>query len=398
MDQSYSDSKTNEILQIITNVARRSLNMDISFVGIFENGRRSIKAVSKNLSANSDIKENDSQELNKTYCHNIANGNLPIFIKDTDDNEVTKNLNVTRDLNIGAYIGVPISSSKGHIYGTLCCFNNQPLSIDENYNHKILESLAHTAGLLLDLAEETQEKTESSRLRIEAALRNNTIKIVFQPIYDVGKDRVVGYECLSRFDNPEEMSTHDWFEQARACRLDIDLELAAFLKAISYLPLFPLDQYLSINLSPNSIYNKHSMDIITGLDLSRIVIEITEHERIKSYDAFKLALVSLREKGAKIAIDDAGAGYASLKHILEIDADKIKLDISLIRDINSDKKRRALARALVAFANEIGTEVLAEGVETKEEMTTLVGMGVSNLQGYYIGRPEKFELISKQQL
>ncbi|MDI5886123.1 EAL domain-containing protein [Cobetia amphilecti] len=395
MDYLSDDSKSNDILKVIANVARRSLGTDVSFVGMFKDGNRLIKAVSKNLSSDSAISENDSAESNNTYCYNITNGSLPNFIEDTNSNEITKNLSVTKDLNIGSYIGLPITSSTGHVYGTLCCFNNRPLSISKNYDHKVLESLAHTAGLLLDLSKETQNTISSNRIRIESALINNAINILFQPIYDVEKDKVVGYECLSRFDNPSEIPTYEWFKQARECKLDTELELAAFLKAISFLNLFPSDQYLSINLSPNSIYNKQSMAIITGFDLSRIVIEITEHERVKSYDAFKLALLDLRKKGAKIAIDDAGAGYASLKHILEIDADKIKLDISLIRDIDSDKKRRALARALIAFANEIGTEVLAEGVETKDEMMTLVGMGVSYVQGYYIGRPVKFESIFK---
>jgi len=238
-------------------------------------------------------------------------------------------------------------------------------------------------------------EVDLKRSRIEKVIEENAISIVFQPIYDIRNNEIIGYECLSRFEYVEGMTTHDWFEQARECKLDIELELTAFLEAIRYLPSIPDNQYLSINLSPNSIYDESSIKAIANFDLSRIVIEITEHERIKNYEKFNNALIILRQKGARIAIDDAGAGYASLKHILEIEADKIKLDISLIRDIHRDKKRRALASALVTFAHEIGTKVLAEGVESEEEMRTLIRMGVTTMQGYYIGRPQPFESITK---
>ena len=116
-------------------------------------------------------------------------------------------------------------------------------------------------------------------------------------------------------------------------------------------------------------------------------MEITEHAPIADYAEFRAALKPLRKKGMRLAIDDAGAGYASFQHILEIGADIIRLDISIIQNIDIDPARLALATALIAFAKETGAEVIAEGVESEAEFDELVHLGVNKVQGFYTGRP-----------
>jgi EAL domain-containing protein (putative c-di-GMP-specific phosphodiesterase class I) len=117
------------------------------------------------------------------------------------------------------------------------------------------------------------------------------------------------------------------------------------------------------------------------------VLEITEHVSIAGYTEFKHSLEVLRARGVRIAVDDAGAGYASFRHILNIQPDIIKLDMSLTRNVDSDSGRRALASALIRFAQETGCEIIAEGVETAAELDTLRALGVTRAQGYYLGRP-----------
>ncbi|WP_281248260.1 EAL domain-containing protein [Methylophaga sulfidovorans] len=109
------------------------------------------------------------------------------------------------------------------------------------------------------------------------------------------------------------------------------------------------------------------------------------------YRAFREAIQSLRKQGVRLAIDDVGAGYSSLQHILELGADIIKLDISLIRNIDTDTSRKALTAALIAYAQETGCEVLAEGVETEEEFRELVRLGIKKIQGYFISQPLELE-------
>jgi EAL domain-containing protein (putative c-di-GMP-specific phosphodiesterase class I) len=132
-----------------------------------------------------------------------------------------------------------------------------------------------------------------------------------------------------------------------------------------------------------------SPDLIDVLQphAGRIVVEITEHERVEDYALLGSALDHLRMLGARIAIDDAGAGFASLRHTLQLSPDIIKVDISLTRDIDKDRAKRALASALISFADEMGMSIVAEGIETKTELATLLELGVPFGQGFYLAKP-----------
>jgi EAL domain-containing protein (putative c-di-GMP-specific phosphodiesterase class I) len=114
---------------------------------------------------------------------------------------------------------------------------------------------------------------------------------------------------------------------------------------------------------------------------------MTEHAAVEEYETLQEALAQLRERGIRVAVDDTGAGFASLRHILQLSPEFVKLDISLTRGIAKDPPRRALAAALTAFANELGASIIAEGVEREEELTALAELRVHHVQGYLLGRP-----------
>jgi EAL domain-containing protein (putative c-di-GMP-specific phosphodiesterase class I) len=122
-------------------------------------------------------------------------------------------------------------------------------------------------------------------------------------------------------------------------------------------------------------------------DAKRLVVEITEHEPVEAYDELAASLQPLRDLGVRIAIDDAGAGYASLRHTLAVSPDIVKVDISLTRSIDLDRGRRALASALISFADEMDMTIIAEGIETEAELTTLADLGVRYGQGYHLAEP-----------
>jgi len=129
------------------------------------------------------------------------------------------------------------------------------------------------------------------------------------------------------------------------------------------------------------------VELMSELPGHRLVLEITEHATVEDYDALRAALRPLRGRGVSVAIDDAGAGYSSLRHILALEPDLIKLDMSLTRNICLDPARKALAAALISFARETGSRIIAEGVETAAELATLQSLGVEKAQGYFLGRP-----------
>jgi EAL domain-containing protein (putative c-di-GMP-specific phosphodiesterase class I) len=148
---------------------------------------------------------------------------------------------------------------------------------------------------------------------------------------------------------------------------------------------------MSLNLSPETTVSPRFLELLEQVPGERVVIEVTEHAAVEDYDALDPVLQRIRGRGGRLAIDDAGSGYASLRHILRLAPDVIKLDVTLTRDIGTDRARRALASALVSFAGEIGATIVAEGIETASEMEALRGLGVHQGQGFHLARPAPLE-------
>jgi EAL domain-containing protein (putative c-di-GMP-specific phosphodiesterase class I) len=157
-------------------------------------------------------------------------------------------------------------------------------------------------------------------------------------------------------------------------------------RALSRLRDLPRDAYLSLNCSHRAAMSGELLDAF-GSDAHRIVVEITEHEPVEDYDRLTSALERLRAAGVRIAIDDAGAGYASLRHTLRLLPDIVKIDIGIVRDVDRDRGKRALASALARFAAEMDIAVVAEGIETQAELDALLALGVEVGQGFHLAEP-----------
>ena len=246
---------------------------------------------------------------------------------------------------------------------------------------------------LRELYEKEQAQAEALRAakeqlqRIQAILEGGSIRMVFQPIADLRDGRVVGVEALARF-VAEPVRTPDvWFEEAEAVHMREELELAAVGEAFSQPELLPADTYLSINLSPETVTSPHFIEMLPQVAPERLVLEVTEHAPVKNYEALGAALREFRASGGRLAVDDAGAGFASLKHILRLAPEVVKLDREVAQGIDGDRGRHALASALVSFATDIGAQVVAEGIETKAECEALRALGVSYGQGFYLAHP-----------
>jgi EAL domain-containing protein (putative c-di-GMP-specific phosphodiesterase class I) len=178
-----------------------------------------------------------------------------------------------------------------------------------------------------------------------------------------------------------------WFADAAAVGLLEELELMAVRAAMSRLDDVPERCFVSLNLSPSSACSEPFRDELKDVPLDRLVLEVTEHAPVDDYTELNSALRDLRRRGLRLAIDDAGAGFASLRHIVLLSPHLVKLDITLIRNVDSDEVRRAVVTAITAFASQIGARVVAEGVETAAELATLRDIGVQLAQGFFIGIP-----------
>lgn len=223
--------------------------------------------------------------------------------------------------------------------------------------------------------------------RIRLALEGGVLGMVFQPVANLLDGQVAGLEALARFNTTPPRPPNVWFEEAERVGLQEELELVAAFLALGHLEQMPYDAFLSVNLSPATALSPAFRDVFGPHPMDRVVLEVTEHAPVADYGLLKQALRWFRGSGGRLAVDDAGAGFASLRHILALEPDFIKIDISLTRDINRDPGRRALARALISFATDIGAVIIAEGIETQGEVETLQELGVLFGQGYWLGRP-----------
>lgn len=215
--------------------------------------------------------------------------------------------------------------------------------------------------------------------------RPQAVRPVFQPIVSLRTGEVVGYEALARFDSTRELPPSWWFAQAHRFGLGPQLEAEA-VRAARAQDGRPQGTFLSVNLSPSALRSPEVRAVLDE-DLSGLVIEITEQEEVLHDDRWQATLAPLRGRGARIAVDDAGAGYAGLQQVMRMQADMIKLDRALISDIHADAAKAALVRSLVLFAADTGAELCAEGIESLDELRTLAGLGVSLAQGFALGRP-----------
>jgi EAL domain-containing protein (putative c-di-GMP-specific phosphodiesterase class I) len=213
----------------------------------------------------------------------------------------------------------------------------------------------------------------------------DALGVIFQPIASLATGAVVGYEALARFRTPVRRGPDAWFAQAWRCGLGPALEARALRLALDC-PDRPAGTHLAVNLSPSALSSPGVQAVLEG-DLDGLVVEITEHELVDDYARMTSALDGLRERGARVAVDDAGAGYAGLERVMRLEPDVIKLDRALISGIDRDLGRAALAEAFVRFARRTGATVCAEGIETLDELTALAQLDVHLGQGWAIARP-----------
>jgi|GEM_PF-1422435 len=223
---------------------------------------------------------------------------------------------------------------------------------------------------------------------VREAIANRSFETHFQPIVDLRSGEPIGAEALSRFAQLPVRAPDQWFAEAASVGLGVELEIIALENALEQLQLLPPSVYLSLNASVETMMTDRFQEVIADVASERIVLELTEHTRVVDYPLLAQKIERVRSAGVRVAVDDAGAGYSGLGHILNLKPDVIKLDISLTRGIDKDPARRALGRALLSFGlDAYNASLVAEGIETAGEYEALRSLGCPCGQGFFLGRP-----------
>jgi EAL domain-containing protein (putative c-di-GMP-specific phosphodiesterase class I) len=328
-----------------------------------------------------------SGPLEESYCQRVIDGRLPELMTDAGLVPAALELEVTRALPVGAHLSVPLRLPDGRLYGTFCGFSYLANATLNERDLRMMHAFAAiTAELIFAELQQTGAR-EEKRARITEAIVKRQFHCVYQPIYRLADHQLVGFEALTRFHGAPARSPDVWFGEAAEAGLGPELEFAAIRMACEDLPFLPKGATLALNLSPAAILSADFAALFERLPLDRVVLEVTEHAAVSNYAALTEAMASFRDRGLRLAVDDAGAGHSSLRHVLDLRPDIIKLDMSLTRDVDRDGARQALATALTVFGRSIGAHIVAEGVETQAELETLHAIGVTKVQGFLLSKP-----------
>jgi len=273
----------------------------------------------------------------------------------------------------------------GRAVGVLAVGTRDPRGVHVLERH--LTALAHFGALasgLLGPGLAAHQRDADLRAEIERIIAERAFTPVFQPIVRLASGEPVAYEALTRF--ADGSPPEGRFADAYAIGLGIELERATLGSALDRASALPQGAVVSLNVSPSFVLKNGTLGKLLGQATRPIVLELTEREPIDDYAVFRKVIAGL-DVAVDWAVDDAGAGYASLRHIIELRPSYVKLDRGLVTGINADPIRQALVAGMLHFASSTGVEIIAEGVETEAERLTLQELGVALGQGYLFARP-----------
>lgn len=213
---------------------------------------------------------------------------------------------------------------------------------------------------------------------------------VFQPIVSVLTGETVGHEALARLALDPEHAPVGLFRDARAVGLGSEIEALAVRRALDVAASagLPDGTFVSVNISPLALDHADVWEVFRSRDLRQVVIELTEDDAVDDYRTLRRVMRRFTDRGARFAIDDAGAGFASMRHLTELWPAFFKLDALLTRGLRRDVRRQALVRALSTLAGDVDATLIVEGVEHVEDLRHLARAGLPILvQGYSVARP-----------
>ena len=290
-----------------------------------------------------------------------------------------------RSANVRAFAYAPIRSD-GALIGLLAIGSSKPDAVTQlSAQLGALVDFADLAGALLGPQLGDRRIIRRLRADIQRVIDEQAFSLVFQPIVDLRNGLTIGYEALTRFADRTRPDRR--FSDAAEIGLERELELATLEAAIVAARRgVSASRFLHLNVSPQLILRGNELRTLLSDVPHRVVLEITEHAVVRDYAAFRRGVARLG-RPVRLAVDDAGAGFSSLRHILELDPAFVKLDISLIRGIDRDPAKQALVAGMRHFARTTRRRLIAEGVETAAEAATLRGLDIRLGQGHRFGRP-----------
>jgi EAL domain-containing protein (putative c-di-GMP-specific phosphodiesterase class I) len=367
-------------LDRVVELSQRHLGVDAVFITELAGGGEICRAAAGDA-ASFDIVVNHRTARQTTYSRRLLAGEIPSVVPDAGaDRRVAE---LAADTPIGCFIGVPLHLSDGTLYGALCGLSHSPAPGLDERDVRFMSTLGEL------VVEDLDERRRQEQLRSDllGLIEGQEVEVAYQPIIDLRSHECLGLEALARF--PEPYTRPDrTLAAAQSFGLRVELERLAVSEAWRIIPLLGRRQFLALNLAPDALVElARRANVRDDVPLSQVVVEVTEHSVVDCYEVLHRELEPLRKRGLRIAVDDAGAGYASLRHVLELRPDFIKVDRSLIHGIADDRARRVAVGAFMSLARDLGSMVIGEGVERQADLSAVRALGLHAVQGFLLGRP-----------
>jgi len=363
--------------------AKKSLHLSVAFLTRMDGTTQHLEVVESSVPFL--FKEGVTQRQDMTLCQAIIDKKLPAVMPNLKDFPYAMTLPAARLPRIRSYVSVPVMLSDGTMYGTFCAAGLTSDKALTKRDQSLMDVLAQAASVILEPG--VRERTRQAEIleRLRPVMAGGGPLVVLQPIVDLASGVRVGAEALSRFPPAWGKAPDVCFQEAHSVGLGDELELQALAVAAEHLDLVP--GYIAMNISPATLLTAEAAELFDRLPVQRVLLELSEHDQVEDYDVLMAVLGPLRRRGVRLAIDDVGAGFSSLRHIVLTAPDVIKLDRSMIAGVSSDPVLTTLVCALVAFGHGCNAQVVAEGVETEPDADALRNLGVDYGQGWHFGRP-----------
>ena len=383
-------SETDRQIAGLLQTARTSLGMTVAFLSRLDGTTQTLEVVESPLPRQ--VADGHTQPQETTFCQAILDGRLPAVITDVRRYPVAMRLPAARIPRIRSWVSAPVRLRDGSLYGTVCAFGFSPDPALGRRDAVLMEVLAAAVSAVLEPGLQQRRRRHEIEDRLRPVLSDGGPVVVLQPIVELATGARTGAEALSRFPAEWDRAPDTVFAEAHSIGEGDRLELLALRGAAAHLAT--VSGYVSMNVSPATLLTLPCLNLLAALPLPRVLLELSEHDQVEDYDALGAVLEPLRARGMKLAIDDVGAGFSSLRHIVVTDPDVIKMDRSIVSGVDTDPVMPKLVSSLVDFAHGCDVRVVAEGIETAAEAAALREMGVDLGQGWYYGRPGPPEALT----
>lgn len=377
---------SDDVVERMLASVRRHAHVDVAYLTAYDDEAVTIRALVGDGEVVG-IGRGDRIDDDHALCMAAVTGAVPMVVPDVRSHRRLRRMAETGGLRVGAFAAAPVHLSDGSLFGALCVASQDPLPELGSPTQVLLTVLADVLGDQLAAEVAADRNGQREREELLALTEPGRLTTLLQPIVDLATGEVLGAEALTRFITVPHRTPDLWFAQAARYGVAGELEVAAVDRALGHLSRLLPEWYLSLNASPGVVASGVLGEVLTEDVAPRVVIEVTEHAAVADYGDLTASLDLLRGRGARIAVDDVGAGFSSFRHVLELRPDLIKVDRSLVRGCDTDPMHRAMVESIVGFARRAGVGIIAEAVETPDELAVLQSLGVASAQGYLFAAP-----------